>query len=208
MRAHERTVVAPDKIEPILAVVARRDRALWATAFYAGLRRGELYALRPGDVDLAAGVIHVRRGWDAVEGEIEPKSARGRRRVPIPASLRDHLVERRLEAGEGAYVFGGAREARRMTERGSAAIKAAGFGALPIHDARHTYASLMIAAGVNAKALSEFMGHATIAITFDLYGHLLPGAHDEAAGLLDAFLARQVGGTDAVASSATVEAAS
>jgi hypothetical protein len=47
-----------------------------------------------------------------------------------------------------------------------------------------------IAAGVNAKALSEFMGHATIAITFDLYGHMLPGAHDEAAGLLDAFLAR------------------
>jgi integrase len=46
------------------------------------------------------------------------------------------------------------------------------------------------AAGVNAKALSEFMGHATIAITFDLYGHMLPGANDEAAGLLDAFLAR------------------
>jgi integrase len=55
-------------------------------------------------------------------------------------------------------VFGGAREARRMTERGAAAIKAAGFGALSIHDARHTYASLMIAAGVNAKALSEFSG--------------------------------------------------
>ena len=51
----------------------------------------------------------------------------------------------------------------------------------------------MIAAGVNAKALSEFMGHATIAITFDLYGHMLPGAHDEAAGLLDAFLARSAG---------------
>src|SRR5829696_10206870 len=92
VRARERGVVAPDKIEPILAVVARGERALWATAFYAGLRRGELYALRPDDVDLAAGVIHVRRGWDAVEGEIEPKSARSRRRVPIPAALRDYLV--------------------------------------------------------------------------------------------------------------------
>jgi len=49
---------------------------------------------------------------------------------------------------------------------------------------------LMIAAGVNPKALSEFMGHATISITFDLYGHLMPGAREEAAGLLDAFLAR------------------
>jgi hypothetical protein len=51
----------------------------------------------------------------------------------------------------------------------------------------------VIAAGVNAKPLSEFMGHATIAITFDLYGHMLPGAHDEAAGLFDAFLTRAAG---------------
>jgi integrase len=54
----------------------------------------------------------------------------------------------------------------------------------------------MIAAGVNVKALSTFMGHATIRITLDQYGHLLPGAKEEAAGLLDAFLARQLGGAD------------
>ena len=51
----------------------------------------------------------------------------------------------------------------------------------------------MIAAGVNVKALSTFMGHANIRITLDQYGHLLPGAEDEAAGLLDAFLARSGG---------------
>jgi hypothetical protein len=51
-------------------------------------------------------------------------------------------------------------------------------------------------AGVNVKALSTFMGHANIRITLDQYGHLLPGAEDEAAGLLDAFLARQLGGAD------------
>jgi integrase len=53
----------------------------------------------------------------------------------------------------------------------------------------------MIAADVNVKALSTFMGHANIRITLDQYGHLLPGAEDEAAGLLDSLLARQVGGT-------------
>jgi hypothetical protein len=52
----------------------------------------------------------------------------------------------------------------------------------------------MIGATVNVKALSTFMGHANIGITLDQYGHLLPGAEDEAAGLLDALLARQVGG--------------
>jgi integrase len=47
----------------------------------------------------------------------------------------------------------------------------------------------MIAAGVNAKTLSTYMGHANIAITFDRYGHLMPGHEDEAAGMLDAYLA-------------------
>ena len=187
------------RVELILAAVAPGDRALWATAVYAGLRRGELYALRWEDVDLAAGVIHVRRGWDTVEGEIDPKSRHGRRRVPVPASLRDHLVERRM-ASSDIHVFGGANAARKMAERGADAMRNAELEPLAIHDARHTYASLMIAAGVNAKALSEFMGHATIAITFDLYGHLMPGSHDEAAGLLDAFLARAAGAeTDATA---------
>jgi integrase len=59
---------------------------------------------------------------------------------------------------------------------------AAGLEAITLHEARHTYASMMIAAGVNAKALSTFMGHANIAITFDLYGHLMPGSEAEAAG--------------------------
>jgi hypothetical protein len=59
-----------------------------------------------------------------------------------------------------------------------------------LHEARHTFASLMIAAGVNAKALSTYMGHSSITITLDRYGHLFPGNEGEAAGLLDARLAR------------------
>ncbi len=57
-----------------------------------------------------------------------------------------------------------------------------------MHECRHTYASFMIAAGANAKALSTYLGHATIAITMDRYGHLMPGNEAEAAELLDAFL--------------------
>ena len=61
---------------------------------------------------------------------------------------------------------------------------------ITLHECRHTFASLMIAAGVNAKALSTYMGHATITITLDRYGHLMPGNEAEAAGLPDAYLAR------------------
>jgi integrase len=48
----------------------------------------------------------------------------------------------------------------------------------------------MIAAGCNAKALSTYMGHASVTVTFDRYGHLMPGNEGEAASLLDTYLAR------------------
>ncbi len=89
----------------LLAALPESDRALWATAFYAGLRRGELRGLRWEDVDLAAGIIHVRRGWDDVVGEIEPKSRKGTRTVPITALLRDYLVELKARSAEQLNIL-------------------------------------------------------------------------------------------------------
>ena len=65
----------------------------------------------------------------------------------------------------------------------------------------------MIAAGVNAKALSTFMGHANIGITLDLYGHLMPGSQAEAADLLDAYLAREAGGSTPTATTTSTRQA-
>ena len=70
------------------------------------------------------------------------------------------------------------------------AWQAAGLSRVTMHECRHTFASLMIAAGVNVKALSVLMGHASITITLDRYGHLLPGTEQEAGELLNTFLAR------------------
>ena len=82
-----------------------RDRALWATALYAGLRRGELQALRWDDVDLAVGILRVERAWDRNAGVIDPKSRAGRRSVPIAAVLRDHLLEHKQQADGHGLVF-------------------------------------------------------------------------------------------------------
>lgn len=57
-----------------------------------------------------------------------------------------------------------------------------------LHECRHTFASFMIAAGVNPKAMSVYMGHSSVTITFDRYGHLMPGNEAQAAQLLDDFL--------------------
>lgn len=168
------------------------DRVLWATAFYAGLRRGELQALRWSDVDLAGGVLTVERSWDAKAGLIEPKSTAGHRKVPIAAILRDYLVDHRLDGREG-LVFGrqdGTPFApSSISLRAANAWKREGLRAITLHECRHTFASLMIAAGVNPKALQTFMGHSSITVTLDRYGHLFPGSEGEAAVLLDAYLA-------------------
>jgi integrase len=182
----------------IAAVGTERDRALGATAFYAGLRAGELMALRWVDVDLAAGELHVERSYDSkVRSFIESKSRAGRRRVPIAGVLRTHLRALALvsnRADPEALAFGDHSDVPfgydSMKVRARRDWKTAGLPPIRLHAARHTAASVMIASRINLKSLSEFMGHSGIATTIDRYGHLMPGGIQEAAGLLDSYLER------------------
>jgi integrase len=108
-----------------------------------------------------------------------------------------------LSQGRGqGLVFGRGAERpfnpKSITARAERAWDAAGMRSITPHECRHTFTSFMIAAGVNAKALSTFMGHASIAITFDRYGHMLPGAEEEAADRLHDYL-NSSGGLVAVA---------
>jgi integrase len=193
-------IADPSEGAALIAAVPPEDRPIWATAMYAGLRRGEIQSLRASDVDLAAGLLRVEFGWDYKEGPIELKSNAGRQRVPIPAVLRDHLVKQRLGVErDGEQLFSGRTgsdplHAEQIQRRADRAWKSAGLSRITFHECRHTYASLMIAAGVNAKALSTYMGHANISITLDRYGHLMPGSEGEAAGLLDTYLTAQLVG--------------
>jgi integrase len=197
VRGRRERFASPEEAEALVAAVPLQDRAVWASAMFGGLRLGELRALRVASIDLAAGVIYVERGYDAVEGEIELKSNAGRRKVPIAAVLRDYLAEHLARTGRPASgrCFGatGVRpfDPQKLQGRADKAWRKAGLSRVTPHECRHTFASLMIAAGVNAKALQAFMGHSSITTTLDTYGHLMPGSEDEAAGLLDAYLVAQ-----------------
>ena len=195
----------PEEAHALIAALPADQRALWATAFYGGLRRGELIALRIEDVDLEANVIRVRRSWDRIEGEVDLKSARGRRDVPISRTLRRYLLEHLVSLGwRAGYIFGRNTAnpwSVEVPQRRAARVwkKHEDLKPIGLHEARHTFASLMIAAmgaggKFNAKVLQELMGHASITETFDRYGHLFPGTRDEAAALLDAYLERDVAG--------------
>jgi integrase len=151
------------------------DRALWACALYAGLRRGELRALRWSDVDRAAGEINVRRGWDDEEEEEQGlKSHAGERTVPIFDTLGPLLAELKIRTGrDGAdLVFGATAERAFMPStvrsRALRAWKAAGLEPIGLHEARHTFASVAISSGVkDLKRIQVWMGHATMSMTTD-----------------------------------------
>jgi integrase len=148
------------------------------------------------DTNGVAGTIAVERSYDPAAGEfIEPKSEAGKRRVPVTQELRGHLAahQRRLARSTG-LLFGRTGttpfDDRALKIRAEKAWHPAGLVPITLHEARHTYASLLIAAGVNTKAISTYMGNASITITLDRYGHLMPGNEAEASHLLDAYIAR------------------
>jgi integrase len=189
----------------LLAALPEEDRAIWATAFYAGLRRGELRALRWSAVDLDSGEIHVRCSWDDVEGEIAPKSEKGTRRVPIAGALRLILLEHKARTGrrDNDLVFGRTEGApftpTHIRDRAIGAWAAAAVGAffrcepaslepIGLHECRHTFVSLMHAAGRSLEEIGDYVGHSSTYMT-DRYRHLLDGARGEAAAALDALLA-------------------
>ena len=130
---------------------------------------------------------------------VAPKSKAARRSVPIASVLREHLVQQRLRSGRHVGFVFGTTATRPVTpsnirKRANVAWSRAGLVPIGLHDCRHTFASLMIAAGVNAKALCVYIGHSSVTITFDRYGHLMPGNESEAAELLDSYLERAVRG--------------
>jgi integrase len=198
VRSRRERYVAPEEAEALIAAVPEQDRAIWATAMYAGLRLGELRALRVQDVDVATGVIRVERGWDPSEGAIELKSRAGLRKVPIAAILRDYLTEHlaRVDRSGADLIFGNAPDTpftpNMLQRRADQAWREAKLERITPHVGRHSFAAMAIASGVNAKALSTFMGHSSIQITFDKYGGLLPGSEEEAAERLDAYFTAQL----------------
>jgi integrase len=180
-------VASPAEAVKLLEALPEADQALWATALYAGARSGELKALQDEDVDLEAGTIRIERSWDKVEGFIEPKSAAGKRTIPICDHLRSYLerVER-----DGGFFFGSAREPfdyDAIYKRARKAWDDAELEPIGLHECRHSFSSYLDAAGVSDTRADRYMGHANHSVQ-RRYRHSLDGQLAADAGLLDEFL--------------------
>jgi len=134
---------------------------------------------------------------------VEPKTARSRRTVTMPAvvvsALRRHRVQQlqeRLLAGsrwhEWGLVFtstiGTPMEARNVSHRFQAILVAAGLSRIRFHDLRHSAATLMLAQGDSPRVVMETLGHSTIGMTMNTYAHVIPALQQDAADLMDAIL--------------------
>jgi integrase len=217
----------PIKVQPH----HKQGRVLVLTAAYTGLRIGELLALRRQDIDLLRGRIFVTRALKDIHGRhtadwsddqrgllFGPTKNHASRTVTIPKFLRDVLTEHLsspLPGGSGpqALVFpdqnGGPlchnnwyrRQFKPAVRRALPARK----HGLRFHDLRHTCASLLIAAGAHPKAIQERLGHSSITITMDRYGHLLDSAYEAVSDALEAaYTAAQTKPQTAVTALATV----
>jgi integrase len=168
-----------------------------------GTRRGEALGLRWSDVDLAAGRLSIVQTVTTVRDKMvmsPPKTARSRRSVSLDpglvATLRDHRRrqnEERLRAGEawsgtGDLVFtnevGEPVHPSALSRLFESSVRRSGLPRIRLHDLRHTYPTVALAAGVHPKIVSERLGHATIALTLDLYSHVTPAIDAEAAALV------------------------
>ncbi len=164
-----------------------------------GMRRGECLGLRWSDLDLAAGRASIVQTVIAVNHEVRigsPKTARSRRTVSLDpgtvAVLREHRktqLEERLIMGGGftdhGLVFcrpdGGPLHPERFSRTFEIEAGRAGLPRIRLHDLRHTWATLALAAGEHPKVVQERLGHANVSITLDIYSHVTEGLHSDAA---------------------------
>ena len=195
VRPKARRVADPVRAGALLDALPEFERALWAMLFYAGLRVGEARALRWSDVNFEDDELHIRRGWDDVEGELDdPKTEAGRRVIPLTGRLRAELRRHKLATGRGDHelVFGRtpseAFDRATMRRRARRAWKTAQLEPLTPHECRHTCASYLIAAGVNDMQLTRYIGHTDVRTTKSIYGHLFPDDAQRVRVALDAYL--------------------
>jgi integrase len=178
--------------------------ALFHAALFTGMRRSELLALRWCDLDLLLCQIYVTRSLHVLKGGKviirQPKSDKGRRMIamsPLTVSvLREHKEKHQLErsilgkslTGED-LIYCDLEDhpllPNTVTHAWNKLVRRTGIRPIRLHDARHSYASLMLKQGTHPKVVQERLGHASIQITLDTYSHVTPGLQEAAAARFD-----------------------
>ena len=187
------------EVDQIADEVLPHFRTLIRSAAFLGLRQGELFGLHPDNLDLTNRRVRVveqllGNASPPVRGELKTKASR--RVVTIPSLLIPELQEQLDERASDDFVFtsvqGGPIRKSNFTRRyWKPAVAATGFAEVVFHELRHTAATIAIQAGAHPKALQMRMGHSSIMVTLDRYGHLMPGADEALSDSIDQLIVAQ-----------------
>jgi integrase len=188
----------------LTGTASHRLHPLWVFAATSGTRRSEFLGLRWGDVNLNASTVTIRQTVvmtpDGYRLELEQKSVTSGRTLHLSARTVAELQLQRERQQHQRRVVGTAWQEHDLvfpqddgswwnppaiTLAFSRAVRKADVRPIRLHDLRHTHASLLLAAGVNPKVVSERLGHSSVAFTLDTYAHVMPGMQPEAAELFD-----------------------
>jgi integrase len=203
----ELPILQPDRARELLEALRGHPFYLIAAlALATGMRRNEILALRWQDVDFDAGRLRVELSLEETTAHgirfKAPKTRNGRRTISLPAhvvaELRTHWREQqegRLAIGLGkappdsqvlATFNGKPQSPNAVTKSWPRAVAAIGMPGVTLHSLRHTHASMLIASGMDVLTISRRLGHGSPTITLRVYGHLIHGADDRAAQIIDA----------------------
>src|SRR5271169_638434 len=191
-------IPTPDEIKLLIAYLPDKWRPLLLTAIFTGLRASELRGLRWEDVDLRHAKLHVRQRADRYQQIGKPKSESGERAIPLPPMVVNTLREWKLRCpkSEHGIVFptgtGEIEYHSNIVHRGlgpaqvvAGIVTRDGKPKYPgLHSLRHFYASWCInrekdgGLELPLKMVQERLGHSTLAMTADTYGHLFPNGDD------------------------------
>lgn len=184
-------IPSKDELRAIVGAAKGRWRPLIITAMFTGLRASELRGLRWSDVDLSRKVLTVSQRADAWKQIGAPKTEAGTRDVPLAPMVVNTLREWRLACPKGelglAFPNGAGnvelhpniiKRGWNPTQVAAGVVTEAGEARYNFHSLRHAAASLFIESGLNPKRVQAVMGHSSITVTYDVYGHLF--ADDDA----------------------------
>jgi integrase len=185
-----------EEVSLFLANCQKEWYPLFLTAFRTGLRLGELLALEWGDIDFNGKFIRVSKSYRRyrIEATKTGKDRRVDMSDQLHDALQDLLVRRKREAWESGqqevnpiifHYKGALLEQVRVRRVFKGILTKAGLREIRIHDTRHTFASLLLTQGASIQYVKDQLGHSSIQMTVDVYGHLIPGANRQEVNRLD-----------------------
>ncbi len=214
-RPEQKEMVALDENQTAILIEKVKGTALYIPVFLAvttGMRRGEVLGLRWCDVDLDRGTLSVTQTLEKTrEGGLhfkQPKTRKSRRTISLPSITVDALRKHRAEQMElylslgigwddgGLVCTKGPGEPvnpNTLTSGFASRVRDMDIPRVRFHDLRHTHATQLLKEGVHPKVAQERLGHATIAVTLDLYSHVMPGMQEDAAARVDRALKTALG---------------